>query len=152
MWHSVQFSHSVVSDSLQPHRLQYARLPCSLPSLWVYPSSCPLNQWCHPTSEMPSHPLLPSSPLAFYLSQHQGLFQWVSSLCQVAKVLERQHQTSNEYSGLISFRIDWFDLLAVQGTQESSPAPQFENINSSAFNLLCVWSSSHICTWLLEKE
>ena len=43
---------------------------------------------------------------------------------------------SNEYSGLISFRIDWFDLLAVQGTQESSPAPQFESINSSVLSLL----------------
>ena len=43
---------------------------------------------------------------------------------------------SNEYSGLISFSIDWFDLLAVQGTQESSTAPQFESINSSALNLL----------------
>ena len=43
---------------------------------------------------------------------------------------------SSEYSGLISFRIDWFDLIAVQGTQESSPAPQFKSINSSAFSFL----------------
>ena len=43
---------------------------------------------------------------------------------------------SNEYSGLISFRVDWLDLLAVQGTQESSPTPQFRSINSSAFSLL----------------
>ena len=43
---------------------------------------------------------------------------------------------SNEYSGLISFRIDWFDLLEVQGTQESSPTPQFKSISSSAYNLL----------------
>ena len=69
----------------------------------------------------PSRPLLSPSPPAFNLSQHQGLFQWVSSLHQVAKVLEfqLQHQSSNEYSGLISFRIDWFDLLAVQGTLKS---------------------------------
>ena len=64
----------------------------------------------------PSHPLSPPSPPAFNLSQHQGLFQWVSSSHQVAKVLELQHQYSNEYSGLISFRIDWLDLLAVHGT------------------------------------
>ena len=66
----------------------------------------------------PSHPLLsPSSP-AFNLSQHQGLFKWVSSLHQKAKVLELQllYQPSNEYSGLISFRMDWLDLLEVQGT------------------------------------
>ena len=52
---------------------------------------------------------------------------------------------SNEYSGLISFRTDWFDLLAVQGTlQESSPAPQFENINSLALSLL--YGLTHICS------
>ena len=69
----------------------------------------------------PSHPLPPSSPFAFNLSQQQGLFQWVSSSHQVAKVLELQlqYQPSNEYSGLISFRIDWFDLVAVQGTLKS---------------------------------
>ena len=60
------------------------------------------------------HPLSSPSPLAFSLSQHQGLFQWVSSLHQMVKVLGLQHQCSSEYSGLISFRIDWFDLLAVQ--------------------------------------
>ena len=69
----------------------------------------------------PSHPLLPSSPLASNLSWHQGLFQWVGSLCQLATVLELQlqHQSFNEYSGLISFRIDWFDLLAVQDSLKS---------------------------------
>ena len=73
-------------------------------------------------SVMPSnHPLSSPSPPAFDLSQHQGLFQSVSSLHQVAKVLEFQflHQSFHEYSALISFRIDWFDLLAVQGTLKS---------------------------------
>ena len=65
----------------------------------------------------PSHPLSSPSPPAFNLPQHQGLFQSVTSLHQVAKVLELQ--PSNEFSGLISFRIDWFDLLAVQGTLKS---------------------------------
>ena len=66
----------------------------------------------------PAHPLLSPSPPTFNLSQLQGLFQWVSSSYQVAKGLEFQLQLSpsNEYSGLISFRIDWFDLLVVQGT------------------------------------
>ena len=67
-----------------------------------------------------SRPLLPVCPLAFNLSQDQGLFQWVSSLHQVAKVLQLQFQhLSNEYSGLISFRMDPFDLLAVQRTLKS---------------------------------
>ena len=69
----------------------------------------------------PSHPL--SSPFhpAFNLSQHQGLFQWVSSSHQVAKYWSFSFNTrpSNEYPGLISFRMDWLDLLAVQGTLKS---------------------------------
>ena len=69
----------------------------------------------------PSHPLPSPSPSAFNPPQHQGLFQWISSSHRVAKVLELQfqHQTSNKYSRLISFRIDWFDLLGVQETLES---------------------------------
>ena len=64
----------------------------------------------------PSHPLLPPS-FAFNLSQHQGLSQWVGSSHQVAKVLELQHQSFQWI--LISFRTDWFDLPAVQGTLKS---------------------------------
>ena len=72
----------------------------------------------------PSHPLSSPSPPTFNLSQHQGLFKWLSSLHQVAKVLVFQLQLSelsfispsNEHSGLISFRMDWLDLLAAQGT------------------------------------
>ena len=70
----------------------------------------------------PSHPLSSLSPSVLSLSQHQGLFQRVSSLPQVAKVLEfqLQHQfPSNEYPGLISFRMDWSDLPVVQGTLKS---------------------------------
>ena len=65
----------------------------------------------------PSHPLLPLSSLVLDVSQHQGLFQWVSSSHQVAKVLELQlqHPSFWEYLELISFSIDWFDLLDVQG-------------------------------------
>ena len=66
----------------------------------------------------PFPPLSSPSPPTFNLSQHQGLFQWVSSSHQMAKVLEFQLSISpsNEHSGLISFRMDWLDLLAVQGT------------------------------------
>ena len=67
----------------------------------------------------PSHPLLSTSPPALNLSQLQGLFKWVSSLHQVAKVLEFQLQHQSFQSGLISFRMDWLDLLAVQGTLKS---------------------------------
>ena len=69
----------------------------------------------------PSHPLLRFSHPVLNLSQHQGLFQWVSSPHQVAKVLEfqLQHQSFQWYSGPISFSNDWFHLLAVQGTLKS---------------------------------
>ena len=69
----------------------------------------------------PSHPLLSPSPLALNLSQHQDLFQWVSSSHQVAKALEFQHQHQSFQWTLRtdSFRMDWLDLLAVQGTLKS---------------------------------
>ena len=69
----------------------------------------------------PSHPLSSPSPPTLNLSQHQGLFQWVSSLYQVAKYWSFSFNISpsNEYSGLISFRMDWLDLLAVQGPLKS---------------------------------
>ena len=92
--------------------------PCPSPTPRVYSNS---YHWVG-NAIQPSHTLSSPFPPVFNLSQHQGLFQWVSSLLQMAKVLEFQLHNispSNEYSGLISFRIDWLDLLAVQGTFES---------------------------------
>ena len=83
---SVQCSHSVVFDSLRPREPQHSRLPCPSPSPGVYPNSCPLSRWCHPTI------LSSPPPPALNFSQHQGLFKWVSSSHQVAKVLESQLQ------------------------------------------------------------
>ena len=85
----------------------------------------------------PSHLLLSPSPPAFNLSQHQGLFQWVSSSYQVAEVLSFSFSISpsNEYSGLISYRIDWFDLLDQRNSQESSK-PQFKSISSLVLSFL----------------
>ena len=85
---SVKFTHSVVSDSLRPNGLQHARPPCPEPTPGDYPNSCPSSRWYHPTISSSADP---SSP-ALNLSQHQGLFQWVSSSHQVAKVLEFQLQ------------------------------------------------------------
>ena len=72
-------------------------------------------------ASQPSHPLSSPSPPAPNPSQHQGLFQWVNSSYEVVKVLEFQHSISpsNEYPGLVSFRMDGLDLLAVQGTLKS---------------------------------
>ena len=85
---SVQFRYSVVSYSLGPHGLQRTRLPCLLPTTGVYSNSSPSNQWCHPAILSSFIP----SPPAFNLSQTHGLFQWVSSSYQVAKLLEFQLQ------------------------------------------------------------
>ena len=84
---SVQFSRSVVSDFLWPHESQHARPPCPSPAPGVHP-----KPHCVDDAIQPSHPLSSPSLPALNLSQHQGLFKWVSSLHQVAKVLEFQLQ------------------------------------------------------------
>ena len=99
-------------------------MDCSTPVFPVHHQLPELTQInVHQVSDaiQPSHPLSSPSPPAFNLSQHQDLFQWVGSSHQVAKVLEfqLQHQPSNEHPGLISLRMDWLDLLAVQGTLKS---------------------------------
>ena len=96
----------------------------------------------------PYHPLLLPSPPAFSLSHHQGLFQ--SVFCIRWSKYWNFSISVSEYSGLISFRIDWFDLPAVQGTlksllqHHSSKAPFFGAQHS-------LGSNSHICTWLMER-
>ena len=112
----IQFSHSVVSDSLR-------LMDCSMPGFPVHHQLQDLAQThVHRVSNViwTSHSLSYPSP-AFNLSQNQGLFKWVSSLYQVAKVLEFQFSISpsNQYTGLISFRMDWLDLLAGKGTLKS---------------------------------
>ena len=99
-------------------------MDCRMPGLPVHhqlPEFTQIHvQWVSDAIQL-SHPLSSPSPPNFNLSQHQGLFQWVSSSHQVAKVLEFQLSISpsSEYSGLISFKKDWMDLLAVQGTFKS---------------------------------
>ena len=83
-----QFSHSVMSNSLRPHGLQLTRLPCPSPTPRACLNSCSSSRWCHPTI---SSSVVPFSS-TFNLSQHQDLFQRVSSLDQVSKVLEFQLQ------------------------------------------------------------
>ena len=85
---SVHFSHSVMSDSLQPHEQQHTGLLCPSPNPGACSNSCPLVS----DSIQPSHLPLASSPHVFNLSKHQGLFQWISSVRQMAKVLELQLQ------------------------------------------------------------
>ena len=98
----------------------------------------------------PSHPLLSPSPPAFSLSQHQGLFQWVSSLHEVAKVLELQLQhQSFQWTFRIDLPLDWliWSPCCPRDSQESSPAPQFKSINSSALSFLYGPTLTSICDY-----
>ena len=135
LFSSLQFSHSVMSDSLQPHGLQYTRLPCPSSTPRACSNWCPPSQWCHPII---SSPVIPFPP-GFNLSQHQGLFQWVSSLHHVAKVLEfqLQHQsyqwtsrTDLLQNGLVG------SLCSPRDSQESSPTSQFKSINCLVLSFL----------------
>ena len=133
------FSCSGVSNSLWPHGLQQARLPCPSLSPGVCSNSCPLSQWCHPTI---SSSVIPFSCLQIFW--HQSLFKWVSSSYQGVKVLGFSFSISpfNEYSGLISFRIDWLDLLAIQGTLKSllqHHSSKASILKCSAFFMVHTW-------------
>ena len=108
----------------------------SIPGLPVHHQLLELAQThIHRVSDaiQPSHPLSSLSPPAFNLSQHQGLFQRVSFSHQVAKVLSFSVSPSNECLGLISFRMDWFHILTVQGT----PNSLFQHHSSKASILWC---------------
>ena len=114
---SVQFSHSVVSDFLQPREPQHARPPCSSPTPGVHPNPCPLRPWCHPTisSSLPLLPLPSIFPSIRVFSNESTLrIRWPKYWNFSFSI-----SLSNGYLGLISFRMNWFDLLAVQGTLKS---------------------------------
>ena len=111
----VQFSRSVMSNSLWPHGLQHARPPCPSPNPGVYSNSYPLSQWCHPT--ISASVITFSSHLqSFPASGSFQMSQFFASGGQRIVVSASTPSPSNEYSRLISFRMDWLDLLAVQGT------------------------------------
>ena len=105
-----------MSDSLQPHGLQYARPACPSPTPRAYSNSCPLSWWCHPTILYSRSLLLPSIfPSIGVFSNESALhIRWPKYWNFSFSI-----SPSNEYSGLISFRMDWLDLLAVQGTLKS---------------------------------
>ena len=146
---SVQFSCSVVSDSLQPHGLKQARLPYSPETPRVYSNSCPLSWWCHPTvspsvvpfsSHLQSFPALGFFPMIWFFTQSgQGIGASAS-----ASVLPMNFQ-------------GWFPLGLTGLLLQSRELPrvlssttiwkhQFFGTQPS------LWSNSHICPWLLEKH
>ena len=113
---SVQFSHSVMSNSWWSNGLQHSKVPCPSPMPRAYSNSFPSCRWCHLTISTSVAP----SP-TFNLSQHQGLSNESVLPIRWPKYWSFSFSVSpsSEYSELISFRMDWLDLLAIQGTLKS---------------------------------
>ena len=149
MFSSVQFSHSIVSDSLQPQGLQHTRLPCPSTTPGAYSNSCPLSQWCYSTtssSVVPFSSCLQSSPASrsFQLSQFFASGGQSIGVSASASVLPVNIQ------GWFPLRwTGWISLLS-KGLSRvfSNTTVQKHQFFSAQFSL---WSNSHIHIWLLEK-
>ena len=132
---SVQFSLSVVSDSLRPHESQHARPPCPSPTSGVHPDSRPSSQWCHPaisSSVVPFSSCPQSLPASESFPMRQ-LFAWggqSTGVLALAAFLPKKSQgwSPSEWTG--------GSPCSPRDSQESSPTPQFQSINSSALSLL----------------
>ena len=145
---SVQFSRSVVSDSLPPHGLEHARPPCPSPTSRVYSNSCPLSQWYHPII---SSSVIPFSHLQSFPAS--GSFQMSHFFASGGQSI----RVSASASVLPMNIQDWFPLgwtgwisLQSKGLSRvfSNPTVQKHQFFSTQ---LYLWSNSHIHTWLLEK-
>ena len=147
---SVQFSCSVVSNSLPPHESQHARPPCPSPSLGVHSDSRPSSRWCHPAISSSVIPFsscpqsLPASE-SFPMSQ---LFAWggqSTGVSELASFLPKKSQgwSSPEWTGWISLQSKGLSRVFSNTTVQKH---QFFSAE------LSLWSTSHINTWLLEKK
>ena len=143
---NVQFSCSVVSNSLRPHGLHHTRPPCPSPTSTIYPNSCPLIRWCHlilcrPLLLLPS--FFPS--IRVFSSESALRIRWPKYWSFSFSI-----SLSNEYSGLISLRIDWLVSLQSKGLSRvfSNTAVQKHQYFGPQLSLQ---SNSHIHTWPLEK-
>ena len=141
---SVQFTHSVVSDSLQPHGLQHSRLPCLSPTPRPYSNSCPSSRWCYTTisysvdpfsSHLQSVPTSGSFPMSQFLTSWQKYWSFSFNI-----------SPSNEYSGMISFRIG-----SPCSPRDLKSLLQHHSSKASVLWCSTLWSNSHIHTWLLGK-
>ena len=144
------FSHYVVSESLRPHGLLYARLPCPSLALGVCSNSCPLSLWCHPTIEFSVTCF--SCPWSFLVSGSFPMSQLFTSGGQSTGISITPSVLAMNIQGWLPLDFDCFDLLAVQGTLKS--LLQHYSLKASILHAqpcLWEWSNSHIHTWLLEK-
>ena len=142
------FSHSVMSNYLQPHELQHARLPCPLPTPRAYSNPCPSSWWCHPTisssvipfSHLQSFPASWSFPMSqFFTSCGQSI-----GVSASASVLPMNIQDW--------FPLGWTGWISLQSTGLSRVFSNTTVQKHQFFSAqLSLWSNSHIYTWLLEK-
>ena len=142
----VQFSCSVVSNSLRHHGPQHTRLPCPSPTSGVYPNSCPFSRWCHPTissSVIPFSSHLQSFPEAasFQMSQFFASGGQSIGVSASASVLPMNIRTDFPYNGLDG------SPCSPRDSPESSPTPKFKSINSSVLSLLYSPSLTSISDW-----
>ena len=144
-----EFSHSVLSDSLRPHWLQHARLPCPSPAPRAYSNSCPLSQWCHATissSIVPFSSHLQSFPASGSF-QMSHFFAWHGQNIGVSASTSVLPMNTQDWSPL-----GWTAWISLQckGLSRvfSNTTVQKHQFFSAQLSL---WSNSHIYTWLLEK-
>ena len=134
---SVQFSHSIVSDSLRPHESQHARLPCPSPTPGVYSNSCPLNQWCHPVISSSVIPFsscpqaLPASE-SFPISQ---LFAWGGQSIKVSALASVLPKNTQDWSPL-----EWTGRISLQskGLSRVFSSTTIFQINAFSINSLAL--------------
>ena len=124
-----------MSNALQPHGLQHARPSCPSPTPRVYSDSCPLSQWCHPTISSSVIPFSIFPSIRVFSDESVLRIRWPEYWSFIFNI-----SPSNEYSGLISFRMDWLDLLAVQGTLKSL---QHHSSKASIYSALFIVQLSH---------
>ena len=148
-FHSVQFTHSVVSNSLRPHELQHTRPPCLSPTPRVYPNPCPLSQWCHPTISSFIVPFS-SCPQSFPASgsfQMSWLFASGGQSIGVSASTSVLPMNTQDWSPL-----GWTGWISLQSKGLSRV---FSNTTVQKHQFFCaqlsLYSNSHIHTWPLEK-
>ena len=132
-----------MSDSLWPHGLQHARIPCPSWSPSVYSNSCPVSQWCHPTISSSVAPFS-SCPKSFPVSGSLSVSQLFPLSSQRIGASASASVLPMTIRGLISFRIDWFDLLAVQGNLKGVFLGTTVQKHQFFGSQLSLWSNSHI--------
>ena len=133
---SVQFSHSVVSNSLRPHELQHARPPCPSPTPGAYPNSCPLSRWCHPTK---SSSVIPFSSClqSFPISGSFPMSQFITSGGQSTGVSASASTLPMNIQGWFPLGLTDPSPWSPRDSQESSPAPQVKSMTTLVLSFLC---------------